>query len=224
MLSLEIKPFPVAYKALAGSNPKSNPTSLPVDPYSRRLTLIIDMLMTLKPLESRGVFGSLTLGGYDSSRLVPNNVSFPLDPDISRDLTVSLQSITATYANDSAVSLLSEPIWTFIDSTTPDLYLPLEVCKVFEQTFGLVWNATHQKYFVDDEQHGSLMADNNKFTFVLGNHQTGGPTVNINLPYSSFDLAIDYPLIASNLSGIRYFPLKRAVNSYTLGRAFLQEA
>ena len=180
----------------------------------------------MKTPESRGVFGSLTLGGYDSSRLVPNNVSFPLDPDISRDLTVSLHSITAEYANDSVVSLLSEPIWIFIDSTIPDLYLPLDVCEKFEQTFGLVWNATHQKYFVDGDQHDSLMAENNTFTFVLGNNSAEGPTVDIHLPYLSFDLAMDYPLIDSTLSGIRYFPLKRAANSsqYTLGRAFLQEA
>lgn len=32
----------------------------------------------------KGVFGSLTFGGYDLSRLVPNNVSFSLAPDISR--------------------------------------------------------------------------------------------------------------------------------------------
>ena len=180
----------------------------------------------MKTPESRGVFGSLTLGGYDSSRLVPNNVSFPLDSDISRDLTVSLHSITAKYTDDSVASLLSDPIWIFIDSTIPDLYLPLDVCKKFEQTFGLVWNVTHRKYFVDDDQHESLMAENNTFTFVLGNNKAEGPTVDIQLPYLSFDLAMDYPLINSTLSGIRYFPLQRAANSsqYTLGRAFLQEA
>jgi hypothetical protein len=32
----------------------------------------------------KGVFGSLTFGGYDLSRFVPNNVSFSLAPDISR--------------------------------------------------------------------------------------------------------------------------------------------
>ena len=124
------------------------------------------------------------------------------------------------------ISLLSEPIWIFIDSTIPDLYLPLDVCNEFQKTFGLVWNATHQKYFVDDDQHGRLMVENNNFTFVLGNYSTGGPTVDIHLPYSSFDLAMDYPLIASSISGIRYFPLKTAANpsQYTLGRAFLQEA
>ena len=172
------------------------------------------------------MFGSLTLGGYDSSRLVPNNVSFSLNPDISRDLTVSLHCIDAKYANDSVVSLLSEPIWTFIDSTIPDFYLPLDVCKQFEQTFGLVWNATYQKYFIDDDQHKTLVAENNDFTFVLGNSKTEGPTIDIHLPYLSFDLAMEYPLIPSNLNGIRYFPLRRAANSsqYTLGRAFLQEA
>ena len=80
--------------------------------------------------------------------------------------------------------------------------------------------------FVDDDQHESLMAEDTDFTFVLANNETGGPTVDIHLPYSSFDLAMDYPLVACNISGIRYFPLKRAANSsqYTLGRAFLQEA
>ena len=209
-------------EALAGSNP----TSLSANSHSPWLALTIDFLLTSKNPESKGVFGSLTLGGYDSSRFIPNNVSFSLDLDISRDLTVSLHSVRANYANDSVVPLLSKPIWTFIDSTTPDIYLPLDVCKEFEKTFGLVWNTTHQKYFVDDDQHENLMAENNTFTFELGNDETGGPTVDITLPYSSFGLAMDYPLIASNLSGIRYFPLQRAANSsqYTLGRAFLQEA
>ena len=195
--------------------------------YSWCPALTIRLLLTLKFLESDGVFGSLTLGGYDSSRFVPNDVSFSLHPDISRDLTVRLHSITAGYANESVVSFLSESIWIFIDSTVPDLYLPLDVCKVFEQTFGLVWNATHKQYFVDDNQHENLMAVNNNFTFKLGNNDTtGGSTVTIDLPYASFDLAMDYPLIARDLSGIRYFPLKRAANpsQYTLGRAFLQEA
>ena len=210
------------YKALAASNSKS----LPANSSSSCLPLTIRCLLTLKPPGSRSAFGSLTLGGYDSSRLVLNDVSFSLGPDITRELTVSLHYITARYADDSVEILLSAPIWTFVDSTTPELYLPLEVCKKFEQTFGLVWNATHQKYFVDDDQHESLIAKNTDFTFVLGNSETGGPTVNIHLPYSSFDLSMDCPLVACNISGIRYFPLKRAADSsqYALGRAFLQEA
>ena len=158
--------------------------------------------------------------------MIPNNVSFSLNPDVTRDLVVGLQSMTVDFANGSAISLLPEPIWTFIDSTIPDIYLPLEACQVFERCFGLVWNTTYEKYFVDENLHQSLLAANRNITFRLANTKTGGATVDISLPYSSFDLVLDYPLVPSNMSGARYFPIQRASNEsqYTLGRTFLQEA
>ena len=173
-----------------------------------------------------GAFASLTLGGYDSSRFVPNNVSFLLRPDVSRDLVVGLQEITADYANGSSVALLSESIYVFIDSTIPYFYLPLDACQAFERMFGLVWNATYGIYLVDNNLHQSLLNANNNYTFRLGDSKDGGQTVDISLPYSSFDLNINYPLVPHNLSGSHYFPLIRASNDtqYTLGRAFLQES
>ncbi|CAD6593051.1 MAG: hypothetical protein ASARMPREDX12_006678 [Alectoria sarmentosa] len=170
-----------------------------------------------------GVFGSLTFGGYDRSRLVPNNVTFDLAPDISRDLVVGLQSITSTAANGSAISLLPNSIQTFIDSTFPFIYLPLESCQAFEEAFDLTWNATEEWYFVNDTLHQSLTARNPNITFQIANSQTGGPTVDIVLPYASFDLLASYPTVTD---ATRYFPLQRATNEsqYTLGRTFLQEA
>lgn len=170
----------------------------------------------------KGVFGSLTFGGYDLSRLIPNNVTFDLAPDISRDLVVGLQSIT--YDMDaSTVSLLPTSILAFIDSTIPWIYLPLESCQEFERAFGLTWNATVDLYLVNDTLHQSLTARNPNITFQIGNSQTGGPTVDIVLPYASFDLLASYPLVSE---ASRYFPLQRATNEsqYTLGRTFLQEA
>lgn len=78
-------------------------------------------------------------------------------------------------------------------------------------------------YFVDDTLHQSLIARNPNITFQIGNSQTGGPTVDIVLPYASFDVPAYYPLV---LNTTRYFPLSRATNEsqYTLGRTFLQEA
>ena len=172
-----------------------------------------------------GAFASLTLGGYDSSRMVPHNVSFTLHQDVSRDLVVVLQSVTADFRNGSAISLLSDPIVTFIDSTIPYLYLPSEACQEFERVFGLVWNTTYQAYFVDENLHQRLLQANNNITFRLADSETSSATVDISLPYASFDLLMDYPLLPSNLSGTRYFPLMRAANDsqYTLGRTFLQE-
>ena len=171
----------------------------------------------------KGVFGSMTFGGYDLSRLVPNNVTFNMAPDISRDLVVGLQAITSTEADGAAISLLPNPIFTFIDSTIPYIFLPSEACQAFEKAFGLTYNDTERLYLVNDTLHQSLTARNPNFTFQIGNSQTGGPTVDIVLPYLSFDLLVSYPRVPD---ATRYFPLKRAANDtqYTLGRTFLQEA
>ena len=175
---------------------------------------------------SKGVFGSLTFGGYDASRFIPNNVSFSLAPDISRDLVVGLQSISSASTSNSAMQsqhLLPSPILTFIDSTLPYIYLPIESCQAFERTFNLSWDDTAGMYWVNDNLHQNLLAANPNITFTLGNSKTGGPTVDIVLPYASFDLEAKHPL-APNTT--RYFPIQQAVNEsqYTLGRTFLQEA
>lgn len=138
-------------------------------------------------------------------------------------MVVSLQSITSTATNGSTVPLLPNSIQIFIDSTFPYIYLPLESCQAFEKAFNLTWNATEEFYFVDDTLHQSLTALNASITFQIANSQTGGPTVDIVLPYASFDLLASYPMV---LNSTRYFPLQRAANEsqYTLGRTFLQEA
>ncbi|KAL9100992.1 MAG: hypothetical protein Q9163_003697 [Psora crenata] len=171
---------------------------------------------------SKGVFGSLTFGGYDLSRFVPNNISFTLAPDISRDLVVGLQSITSNAANRSTTALLPSPILSFIDSTQTDIYLPRESCEAFENAFGLKWNDTTKVYWVDDDLHQTLLITNPNINFTIGNSLAGGPTVDIVLPYASFDLQAKYPAAPTTT---RYFPLKRAANEsqYILGRTFMQE-
>lgn len=165
----------------------------------------------------------MTLGGYDSARFEPNDVSFDLAPDISRDLVVGLQGVMSSESNGSQQLLLPSPHLTFIDSTIPYLYLPLDACILFEKVLGLKWNDSAELYIVDDELHGDLLMRKPEFTFKLGNSLTGEPTVDIVLPYSSFDLKFKPTYDADP---IRYFPLKRAANDsqLTLGRSFLQEA
>ncbi|KAL8785865.1 MAG: hypothetical protein Q9195_008460 [Heterodermia aff. obscurata] len=172
---------------------------------------------------SKGVFGSLTLGGYDASRFTPNDVSFTLASDAQRDLVVGLQSIIADYGNGTWASLLPIPILTFIDSTLPYIYLPAAACQAFESQFGLVWNSTYNLYFLDETLHQKLIDLNLNFTFTIGNEVTGHPIVDIVLPYASFDQLMGPPILANNTP---YFPIRRAVNDtqYTLGRTFLQEA
>lgn len=153
-------------------------------------------------------------------------MSLSLAPDITRDLVVGLLSITSTTSNPSTTQtqlLLPNPILTFIDSTLPYIYLPLEACQEFEKKLGLAWDSSAEMYWVNDTLHQSLLSKNLSFTFTIADTIDRGSAVNIALPYASFDLEVKYPFEADTT---RYFPLQQAVNEsqYTLGRTFLQEA
>ena len=166
------------------------------------------------------VFGSLVIGGYDTSRFTYSNMTFPFYEDISRDLLVGIQKITS---DATTTPLLSDGVFAFIDSTIPYIYLPLETCQEFEKAFGLTWNSTRELYLVNSTLHSSLLKTNPNITFTLGTTASGGDTVDIILPYAAFDLNVSWPYVSDTSY---YYPLKRATNStqYTLGRAFLQEA
>ena len=94
---------------------------------------------------------------------------------------------------------------------------------MFEHAFGLSWNDSASMYWVNDTTHQALLNENPNITFTLGNSVSGGPTIDITLPYASFDLEAKPPSVSN---ATRYFPLQQAANDsqYTLGRTFLQEA
>ena len=173
---------------------------------------------------SESAFGSLTFGGYDASKFVANNKSFPLAGDVSRDTVVPIQSISSRNSTGYSASLLPTPISAYIDSTIPYIYLPEEACRLFEQTLGLLYDSVSQKYLIDNGLHQSLLANNTNITFHLGN--SGNTTIDIEMPYASFDLQGSFPFFPNDTNTSRYFPLRKATNDtqYTLGRTFLQEA
>ena len=170
-----------------------------------------------------GVHGSLTLGGYDQSRFIPNNVSFDFDSDDSRSLTLAVQSITANNTLQGDVTPLALSILSLIDSTVPHIWLPKSACLAFEQAFGLIYDNMTDLYVINDTIHKRLQKINPTVKFTLGNAVSGGDTVDINLSYGAFDLQASSPTYVNTT---RYFPLRRAKNEsqYTLGRTFLQEA
>ncbi|KAL9098078.1 MAG: hypothetical protein Q9163_006192 [Psora crenata] len=179
--------------------------------------------------KQNGINASLILGGYDTSRFTPNDVSFLFAPSPKRQLVVGLQSIT--YADSKGEQpLLSEGILALVDSTVPHLWLPASVCEVFESVFGISWDPLRQLYTLNDTVHDTLMETNPSVIFTLANSVAGGgPSVNITLPYASFDLQANVGLNRTSpldKTETRYFPLQRGPDgdSYTLGRTFLQEA
>lgn len=143
--------------------------------------------------------------------------------DISRDLVVLMQSISYSDATGKSTTVSSNPILTFIDATVPEIWLPEKVCSDFEAAFRLTYNSTMNRYLVNDIVHSELQKQDFSVSFLLSDVEGETTTVNITLPYASFDLELGPPFVDVKQ---RYFPLRRAENEtqYTLGRTFLQES
>ena len=174
------------------------------------------------------VFGSLTLGGFDNSRITPNGMTFAITD--YNELRVPLQAITASETLQQNATILSKNITALIDTNSPHSWLPSSVCEAFETAFGLVWDNTTMYYLVNDSTHEQLLNKNPSITFSLGGDlarpvasSLPNELINITLPYGAFDLQAASPIYSN---GTNYFPIRRASNDsqYTLGRAFFQEA
>ena len=190
----------------------------------------------------KSVPASLTLGGFDSNRFEPHNVSFDLDPGQNPVVALNEISVTASPLPSSNVSLewpsksieLLGPadggLYT-IDASTPYLWLPEKVCLQFEEAFGLTYDDQLELYIFNSNstQPEDLVGWNMTFNFILADLPGSSRTVSLDLPYTAFDLQLTYPfpgLNATQSSGpTSYFPLRRAANTtqYTIGRVFLQE-
>jgi hypothetical protein len=168
------------------------------------------------------VFGSLTLGGFDQSRLFPSNINFPFDRDNSRPLSLNVYSITAT-DTENGTSLLDEQTYFELDFTVPHLWLPRKTCDLFESAFRLSYDSDTDLYTVNESTHDYLLTTNPTITIGLGASADPVKRVNVVLPYSAMDLVASHPIYQSDKS-VRYFPIRRASEHFTLGRVLLQEA
>jgi hypothetical protein len=139
---------------------------------------------------------SLTLGGYDASRYIANNLSFVFAADNERELVVELAELTAKTTTQSNINLLPAStgnITLSIDTTVAELYLPQTICDAFEEAFGLTLDNTTGLYLVDDLLHETLLAQDPSVTFSLRQSRTSNQTIQITLPYGAFDLQAQRP-------------------------------
>lgn len=115
--------------------------------------------------------------------------------------------------------VLENPTYVFIDSATPYMWLPENLCSLFASMLDLTYNKEMNWYYLSATTYLELVQKNVTFNFTFVNKDS--QTININLPYKSFDLVES----ADPDEKVRYFPLRKATeDQYILGRAFLQEA
>jgi len=184
---------------------------------------------------SGNTHGSLSMGYYNPSLLTLDARSFPFSPpDDSLNLTILSISVSQSLHTRSKYSLLASPLYsTILDSTSPFLILPEIICRRFQHSFGLQYEASSGLFLVNSSNHLRLKEMNPSFTFELAGpehkknteneNDRGGDTLKITLPYESFDLFIKRSWDDDEPRA--YFPIKIAKPGAdnVLGRSFLQE-
>lgn len=186
---------------------------------------------------------SLTLGGVDTNRFVPNHASFTLDPNQAPTVSVNEISVYCAPAESdpsypdwreqNPLSLLdsSAAVYATIDSSTPFLWLPEAVCDNFAAALNLTYNDTLGLYLFEEGRTTPeiLQQWNMTFTFSISDSPGADNSVDLALSYNALNLQLQYPFpkLDANFTSppLNYFPLRKAANDaqYTIGRAFLQE-
>ncbi|KAL2267786.1 hypothetical protein VTJ83DRAFT_5063 [Remersonia thermophila] len=204
--------------------------------------------------QKKGTVASLTLGGYDTLRFQPHDIKFALEP-VTHAPQVRLRGVTAhvpsmdqaptknwTSASHQLVTM-DDSIIAVIDTSTPFLWLPTDVCERFAAALNPTWREDLALYvFNDGAQYASwLNGTSLSFTFSVSSYENadnfGQPlsapgVVNITFPSAAFAQLLRYPfrnVIKFYDSSVPYFPLRRSTpevngNQYIIGRAFMQEA
>jgi hypothetical protein len=186
---------------------------------------------------------SLTLGGVDTNRFVPNSATFTLGPNAQPIIAINSIEVSSNLPSGSSEGLNwatnpltlqnnSQAEFHTIDSSTPFLWLPEYVCDSFAEAFNLTYDDNLELYVYPDNGTtlDKIRNQNITFTFSIADFPGSSNSVNISLPFAAFDLQLSfpYPGLGANATSTstNYFPLRIASNytQYTIGRSFLQEA
>lgn len=187
----------------------------------------------MSSLDGSGSQGSLTLGGFDEKRMIPNEVGFPFHDDSEKVHTAWVENITLAGWNENnqgnqSFDLTRTNFTTHIDSSRPYIYLPSSLYNEIAEILDLRYDNRSNTLIVSDEREKVLKAQKPSISFTLtplSRNKMSVEPVTITMPYESIVLKLEYPLAKLNQS-VHYVPIRKADDpaQYVLGRAFLQNA
>ena len=178
---------------------------------------------------------SLTLGGYDSSRLSTANITLPFGhegplPPPARlealNLRVYLKSITGNILRGTDVEA---EFYVSLDSIEPVSMLPLHICDVLADAYHLKFNMSSQRY---DGDLSTIKIDNKTdksgaLTFVLAAgppNSTGSDEIRITMENPSVLLTQESDIHGFSNTPILPFFASHDPQSWRLGRTFFHNA
>lgn len=177
--------------------------------------------------------GSMYFGGYDQNRIVGEVLTGSKSThsalslkDISIDVLdgqspwnfTSLGGILA--GGNSSIS--SGGIQVKIDGCSPYLSFPKSTCDSLASHLPIIYNKKLGLYTwnVNDVKYSQIVSSASalRFTFLAGSNTKN---VSISVPFRHLNLTLQQPLVSTDTP---YFPCFTGSDTYTLGRAFLQDA
>lgn len=180
--------------------------------------------------------GSLHFGGYDQNRVVGDVLTSPTSGDYHREIT--LKDVAIRVVDGSSpwsfeagqggllgrgnASIGSQGLQVLIDGCSPYLSLPRSTCDAIARHLPVAYDAELGLYMwnADDAKYSQIVGSASalEFTFLGGSNTDRVP---ISVPFRHLNLTLGQPLAASPRP---YFPCFTGSDTYTLGRAFLQDA
>ena len=181
--------------------------------------------------------GSLYFGGYDRNRIVGDIITgkdSSHGPVTLKDISIDVVDGVSPWQFDKTLggllaegnsSIASAGLDIAIDGCSPYLTLPQSTCDAiashlpveYDEGLGLyIWQTGSAKYGQIASSASAL-----RFTFLSGSNTRNA---SISVPFPHLNLTLGEPLVATGEESKQYFPCFTGSSSYTLGRAFLQDA
>ncbi|KAI0171927.1 acid protease [Hypoxylon sp. FL1284] len=178
--------------------------------------------------------GSFYFGGYDQNRVIGEVLEF--EDDYTNAITLKdigikvidgsspwdYKSLGGLLASGNS-SINSGGVQVSVDGCSPYLTLPKSTCDAIAKQLPVTYNEKLGLYFwnTDDSKYTQIVSSPSvlEFIFYRGSNTK---TVTISVPFQHLNLTLDAPLVDQKT---QYFPCYTGPSkSFTLGRAFLQDA
>ncbi|KAK8044348.1 hypothetical protein PG993_004372 [Apiospora rasikravindrae] len=183
---------------------------------------------------SSKVPGALHFGGYDRNRVVGKILTSSGDYNREttlKDIAIRVVDGSSPWSFGAAQegllaqgnsSMGSNGIYVHVDGCSPYLSLPKSTCDAIAQHLPVTYNEGLGLYTwnTDDAKYTQIVNSASALEFSFyGSSNTD--KVPISVPFRHLNLTLDAPLVSSPRP---YFPCFTGSDTYTLGRAFLQDA
>ncbi|KAI0834333.1 acid protease [Hypoxylon sp. FL0890] len=178
--------------------------------------------------------GSFYFGGYDQNRIVGDILNY--EDDYTKEITLKdisinvidgsspwgFESLGGLLASGNS-SITSGGLQVKIDGCSPYLSLPKSTCDAVAKNLPVTYNEGLGLYYwnTNDSKYTQIVNSASALEFVFAG-SSNTQNVSISVPFRHLNLTLTAPLVDNPT---QYFPCYTGPgNSYTLGRAFLQDA